>query len=107
MTKLRFTKDFGQKQYVSECQMAKVQKIMKMRMNMTDLKANFKGKYQDLMCVACKEEIETTEHVIQCEEYRKLTGHSLTQPALWDDLEWQVKACEVYEEIEEVRKWIL
>ena len=78
---------------------------MKMRMNMTDLKANFKGK--DLMCAACRKEIETTEYVIQCEEYRKLTGHNVTQPAQWDNLAWQEKACEAFEEIEEVRKWLL
>ena len=39
--------------------------------DMTDFKANFKGKYEDLMCADYRKEIETTdttEHVIQCNE---------------------------------------
>ena len=86
--------------------MGKVKKIMKMRLNMTELKANFKGKYEETECAACRKEMETTEHVIECEEYRKLTGHSLRQPE-WDSLDWQKEACEVYEQIEEARKWLL
>ena len=29
---------------------------------MVELKANFKGKYEDNLCPACKEAEETTEH---------------------------------------------
>ena len=75
-----------------------------MRLNMVELKANFKGKYESLICPACKIEDETTEHVIQCEEYRNIIGHNLPIPAQWDDMNWQEAACEVYEQIEEVRQ---
>ena len=111
MTKLRFTQEFGRQNYVTECTMSKVKKIMKLKLNMTELKANFKGKYRDTMCSACGKETETTEHVIACNEYRRLTGHTLKVPDDWtekmNDPTWVEEACEVYEQIEEVRSWIL
>jgi hypothetical protein len=110
MTKLRFTSGFERQKYVQECRMEKVRKIMQMRLNMTEVKANFKGKYKDTLCSACKKDEETTEHVIECEEYRKITGHTLETKQLkeaMDNLEWLEKACEVYEQIEEARKWLI
>ncbi len=45
---------------------------MRYRLNMTKIKANYKGKYNDLTCDACKEEQETTEHITNCKEYRRM-----------------------------------
>ena len=39
---------------------------------MTRIKANYKGKYDDLTYDGCKEEQETTEHIISCEEYKRM-----------------------------------
>ena len=111
MTKLRFTQSFEKQSYIKDCPMAKVKKIMKLKLNMVDLKANFKGKYRDVLCPACGVEEETTEHVLTCEEYKKLTGHTLKKPSNWmekmNDTEWLLEACEVYEQIEEVRSWLV
>ena len=78
---------------------------------MTDLKANFKGKHLDTMCVACKLEPETTEHVIQCPEYKRIVGHSIivneTVEKCMQDVVWLQEASEVYERIEETRKWLV
>ena len=102
MTKLRFTKGLEQQNYITKCRMEKVRKIMQMKLNMTELKANFKGKYNNTLSPACKKETETTEHVIDCDEYRQLTGHSLQVPDDWkekmSDLEWLEEACEVREQ---------
>ena len=111
MTKLRFTRSFEKQDYIKDCPMNKVKKIMKLKLNMTELKANFKGKYRDIICPACGVEEETTEHALACEEYKKLTGHTLEKPGNWtdkmNDTEWLLEACEVYEQIEEVRSWLV
>ena len=111
MTKLRFTRGHTTQSYISECPMAQVKRIMKVRLNMIDLKANFKGKYKDTVCVACKTETETTEHVIRCEEYKRIVEHSITVEGdleeKMQDLEWLLKASKAYESIEETRKWLI
>ena len=98
-------------EYVQTCSMAKVKKIMNLRLNMTELKANFRGKYNDNLCPACGIEEETTEHVISCPEYQELTGHSLNTTNCLEEsmnsVKWLEEACEVYERIEETRKWLL
>ena len=111
MTKLRFTEKFGRQEYVKVCSMGKVKKIMEMRLNMIELKANFKGKYTDVLCPACGVHEETTEHVIRCTEYRKIVGHDLKTEQgleeLMSSVEWLEEACGVYSQIEETRKWML
>ena len=77
---------------------------------MTKIRANFKGRENDLRCVACKLEDETTEHVIQCSEYKRLIGHSVEIESSvfqsMQSLEWVREACKVYERIEETKKWL-
>ena len=84
---------------------------MQMRLNMTELKANYKGKYEDTLCPACGEEEETTEHVIQCPDYQEMVGHDVktTQgiKQSMNSIEWLEEASEVYSRIEETRKWLL
>ena len=64
---------------------------------MTELKSNFKGKYDDTMCPACDKEEETTEHVIKYPEYQRLTQHTMNEKMeelglevkdAMDDVEW-------------------
>merc|ERR1711872_860792 len=43
MTKLRFFRQFKRQEYVKECKIETVRKIMQMRSNMVEIKANFKG----------------------------------------------------------------
>ena len=68
---------------------------------MVELKANFKGKYEDLNSPVSRRKDETTDHVIQCEECQKITWHKLPTPAQWNNLDWQEEAREVYEQIED------
>ena len=111
MTKLRFTSPGHETQeYIKICRMEEVKRITKMRLNMTKIRANFKGRENDLRCVACKQEDETTEHVIQCPEYKRIIGHSVEiESSVFEsmqNLEWVREASKVYERIEETKKWL-
>ena len=115
MKKLRFTNTTGRQNYLDVCKMDQVKKIMKVRLNMTELKSNFKGKYNNTICPACEEEGETTEHVIKCKEYQRMTQHTLLEgeedgfnlAEKMDNVPWLIKAGEELEKIEETRKWLL
>ena len=114
MKKLRFTNTEGKQNYLDQYKMEQVKKIMKMRLNMTELKGNYKGKYQDTVCPACEKEEETTEQVIRCPEYQRLTKHTLNKMVdekgiddAMNDLQWLTNAAEEFERIEETRDWLL
>ena len=42
------------------------QEIFKMRSRVSDVKSNFKGKYENLTCNLCENEDETQMHIIEC-----------------------------------------
>ena len=79
-TKLRLIKndEYGRKKYIDKCSIEDVTKIMRFRLNMTKIKANYKGKYNDLTCDGCEAEQETTEHIINCKEYKRLFKYTET-----------------------------
>ena len=47
------------------------QEIFKMRSRVSDVKMNFKGRYENLECDICKNEYETQTHLIECNEINK------------------------------------
>ena len=48
------------------------QEIFKMRSRMSEVKTNFKGKYENFQCNLCStKEDETEQHVIECTEINK------------------------------------
>ena len=47
------------------------QEIFKMRSRVTDVKTNFKSKYESFECYVCKIEEETQKHIIECTEINK------------------------------------
>ena len=73
-TKLRLIKNdkYERKEYLNTCSIKDVTKIMRFRLNMIKIRANYKGKYDDLTCDGCKEEQETTEHIVSCREYQRM-----------------------------------
>ena len=44
--------------------------IFKLRSKVTEVKENFKGKYENIECELCKEE-ENQEHIMTCKELNK------------------------------------
>ena len=46
--------------------------IMKMRLNMIDVKCNYKSKFTNLNCELCGKEDDTTEHLFECKELERL-----------------------------------
>jgi hypothetical protein len=109
MTKLRFVQKFERQDYIKRFSISTVKKIMKVRLNMVEVSENFRGRYENETCAACNVEKETTEHVIRCKEYRKITGHTIADEEnndCYSDTEWLKMAAEVYERIEETRKLI-
>ena len=59
------------------------QLIFKLRARVTDVKMNFKRKYEDLNCESCKMEEETQKHVLECTEIEK------KQPELTSKVEYE------------------
>ena len=113
MTKLRFVKSFGKQDYVKSNSMETVKKIMKIRLNMVEIGENFRGKDVEVVdganwCLACGVTKETTEHVIECREYKTITGHTVeTHENCFHDTEWLRKAIPAFKMIEETRKILM
>ena len=59
------------------------QNIFKLRSRVTDVKMNYKRKYENLTCKACKEEEETQEHILECKEIEK------EEPSIKSKLEFE------------------
>ena len=54
------------KKYLETRSIDDVSKIMRFRLNTMKIKANYKGKYNDLACDGCEVEQEAIEHKINC-----------------------------------------
>ena len=48
---------------------------MKLRLNMLELKSNYKGNNQNETCDLCKIEKDTTEHLFECKEIKRQVLH--------------------------------
>ena len=82
MKKLRFIKDdtFKMKEYIIEGENEEVKKMMKIRLNMIEIKGNFKGNFRDgeYKCPLCKKENDETEHLYECEEIENVIDKKRT-----------------------------
>ena len=75
-TKLRNIKEdkYEMKQYMKKGTLNECKESLKIRLNMIETTANFIGRYgEDIQCKACGEKEETTEHILECKTYRKMT----------------------------------
>ena len=74
-TKLRFCSDFKRKKYTKKGSLSfnDAKSIMKLRLNMIEVKNNYKGSTENDTCDLCGEKNDTTEHLFECKEIRKQT----------------------------------
>ena len=50
--------------------------IFKMRSRISNVKVNFRGKYESFQCDVCEEEDENQEHLMKCKEINKNKNNS-------------------------------
>ena len=72
MKKLRFIDGVRNNQYLKDLRTQEALIILKTRVNMLDLKANFRGKYSNELCELCKSEEDSTEHLFSCRKLKEL-----------------------------------
>ena len=66
-TKLRFVNNFTQEQYLEELEFRDSVKMIKIRLNMIEVKCNYKTSYAyNKKCELCKGQEDPTEHLIEC-----------------------------------------
>ena len=73
-TKLRFIhkSSFQRAQYIDDASSVLTYKIIKIRLNMEDLKSNFQSsRDNNCVCTLCLLDQETTEHVLTCKEVNR------------------------------------
>ena len=74
MNKLKILKgsEFGKKSIIMKhCNAEEIARILKVKLNMCNIGANL-GK--PALCRVCKQEMETTEHLFECEAVGKMIG---------------------------------
>ena len=79
MKKLRFIKGTDKTLYLKKMKTNEAVLIMRTRLNMLDLKANFRGKYETDICGLCNEKEDTTEHLFTCKELVSEKGEDITE----------------------------
>ena len=107
-TKLRFLKGkkFQQEEYFNVANAAQCKNIMEIRLNMLELKMNYKGMYDDTACTGCYKQDETTEHFLQCSKYQELTQHNTKTTKFEEDVKstkWLIRMAENIQVLQEVR----
>ena len=71
MKKLCFADGEGRREYLEKLGTREAAIIMKTRLHMLQLKANFRGRHADNICVLYQEEEDTTEHLFECKGLKK------------------------------------
>ena len=67
-TKLRFCRNTNKKSYIEDLGFTEARLVMKVRLNMIEVRNNYKNQYEDRTCTLCKTEIDTTEHIFSCKK---------------------------------------
>ena len=57
---------WGRKEYIKESNSGTIKDIIKIRLHMWELKANYERKGLDNRCPMCQSKEDTTKHVLEC-----------------------------------------
>ena len=90
-TKLRFLVDdnFGRKRYMKELSGNIARQVLKLRLNMIDVRMNYRGSNEgNIKCPLCKTEDDTTEHIMVCGINGDTIQKSFVKSYDWDADEW-------------------
>jgi len=84
--KSRFVNNVKRKKYVDELNKKNVKIAMKVRLNMIEVKGNFKGSFssEDMWCPICRECEDTTEHVFECKVSERI-DKQVTKNNIYDE----------------------
>ena len=78
MKKLRFINGNGRQEYIGKLDTKTAVELMKVRLNMADLKANFRNKGKEPWCSLCLSQEDTTEHLFSCEKLERINENRWT-----------------------------
>ena len=95
-TKLRFINPGKRQEYVNHCSIKETSSIMRIRLHMVDVRANYGGG----ICRKCEQEQETTEHVLECFS----NGDYNFDEEKMEDVSWLREIKVIYEQFDETYK---
>ena len=71
-------KKFKKEEYLEMENTVQCRRIMELSLNIVEVKMNYKNKYkEDMKCIGCKKEKESTEYMLRCSKYKELAIHNL------------------------------
>ena len=84
-TKMRFCANMKKEKYLEQLEYSDAKMILKLKLNMTELKCNYKNQNKDLKCNLCNEADDTTEHLFQCKILKENIGTVETRTGITTD----------------------
>ena len=84
-TKYRFCTQRGKKEYLEKVGFTEARLMMKVRLNMIEVRSNYKNQYQDLRCSLCKVETDSTEHIFECKSIAMNGEYSMAKEIIYSE----------------------
>ena len=79
---------FQMQKYLTSCEVKitqeEAQAIFKLRTRVTDVKCNYKGKYESFECEICKKDDESQKHILECEQLNERYENNIEYEEIFD-----------------------
>lgn len=99
--------EFKKNEYLTQCSGKSCETIMKLRLDMLPARNNFKTMYDTTKCQACKEQVETSKHLLTCKVYKSITSHNINinnYESKINEINWLKEVALIIQQIEEAKK---